>query len=84
MLPYWTTEVSLRNRIYNLLEEKMLQSTINTNEIKYLAQFCTEEDIYVAFNRKVLAEKEIKLKEFNFKLDCYSCKQLCKRFYLLF
>ena len=54
--------------IYNLLKEKMLQSTINTNEIKYLAQFCTEEDIYVAFNRKVLAEKEIKLKEFNFKL----------------
>jgi hypothetical protein len=54
--------------IYNLLKDKMLQGTKNANEIKYLTQFCTEEDICGAFNKKVLVEREIKLKEFNFKL----------------
>ncbi len=35
---------------------------------KFLTQYCNNEDLSFVFTKKIVLEKEIKLKEFNFKL----------------
>lgn len=54
--------------IYNILREKLLCNDNSSNVVKYLANFAADEEINNAFITKVIKEKEIKLKEFNFKL----------------
>ncbi len=54
--------------VYNSLKEKLLLNSRSPYEKHYLLQFCTIEEINVAFSKKVADEKEIKLKEYNFKL----------------
>ena len=57
----------LRSRgYYNIYTEKLTRDANITFVTKYLDSYCNSNDEIHAFHRKVVLEKEIKLKEFKF------------------
>ena len=81
LLPYQETLRSLQNvnptcdQLCNLSKSKpfyvMLRNKIRNIEdcrTKFLAPYCSSTDAIHVYTRKVVSEKEIKLKEFNFKV----------------
>ncbi len=54
--------------IYQMLKRKLIAHLDVTHISNYIAQHCDKENELVAFRSKVFSEKEIKLKEFNFKV----------------
>ena len=53
---------------YNMYREQLTHDANITCVTKYLDFYCNNNDGIVAFHRKVVLEKEIKLREFNFKV----------------
>ena len=81
LLPYQETLRSIQNfnptcdQLCNLSKSKpfyvMLRNKIRNIEdcrTKFLAPYCSSTDAIHVYTRKVVSEKEIKLKEFNFKV----------------
>ena len=59
----------LRSRdYYNIYREQLTHDANITFVPKYLDSYCNSNNEILAFHRKVVLEKEIKLKEFNFKV----------------
>ena len=53
---------------YNMYREQLSHDANITCVTKYLDFYCNNNDEIFAFHRKVVLEKEIKLREFNFKV----------------
>ena len=59
----------LRSRdYYNIYREQLTRDANITYVPKYLDSYCDSNNEILAFHRKVVLEKEIKFKEFNFKV----------------
>ena len=57
--------------IYLLLRNKVTSKVLSAT--KYLRQYCDMDDVSYIYTEKVWLEKEIKLKEFNFKVFMAYC-----------